>query len=260
MDNPERDRKLMEDAKKVLNVNGLTSRESAVLRYSLLSGSKALNNVEIAEKLDISAERVEEIRLKALRKLRHPSRAEGAQQFLDLAKTTSPRTEIIIPKAIAEIEELSPELLDRLRSRSDNLEKLKPDVFEHLVGELLASRGFKNVSLVGRSQNTSADLIAAKYIDDIGEHKYFVEVKRWKDKVGVEVIDRVHGAVIGEKHRFGWTAAMIVSIVGFKRFRKYTRQDVANLGIYLKDKDDLLAWLNEYEESPNGLWLPSKEI
>ena len=248
----------MEEARKVLS--GLTSRESAVLWYSLLSGSKALNDVEIAEKLAVSAERVEGIRLKALSKLRHPSRSEGAQLFLDLAETTAPRTEIIIPKAVAEIEALSPELLDRLRSSSDNLEKLRPEVFEHLVGELLAVRGFKNVALVGRNKETSADLLAAKYIDDVGEHKYFVEVKRWKDKVGIEVIDRVHGAVIGEKNRFGWTAAMIVSIVGFKKFRKYTRQDVANLGIYLKDRDDLLVWLNEYEENPNGLWLPSKAI
>ena len=53
---------------------------------------------------------------------------------------------------------------------------------------------------------------------------------------------------------------MIVSIVGFKKFRKYTRQDVANLGIYLKDRDGLLVWLNEYEENPNGLGLPSKAI
>ena len=124
------------------------------------------------------------------------------------------------------------------------------------MAELLASRKFREVRLVGKNQKTSADIFATKYVDDIGEHRYFVEVKRWKDRIGVEVIDRVYGAMIAEKKDYGWSAAMVVSIVGFKKFKKYSVDDIRNMGIYLKDREDLLKWLDEYEENQSGLLVP----
>lgn len=224
----------------------LTPREAKILRLSFGIEVNKTTDAVIAGLFDIEVSRVEQYRVQALRKLRDFSTATSAPS-------------IVVPKAIEEIANLSPELLDRLRSHAKDLEKLRPDVFEQLVGELLASRGFTEVELVGRKQDTSADLLATKYIDDIGEHRYFVEVKRWKDSIGVEVIDRVHGAVTGERSRHGWTAAIIVSIAGFKKFRKYSLSDVANLGIYLKGREDLINWLEEYNQSPNGLWLPSNK-
>ena len=251
-------KKLYDGSRRILDA--LTADEAAVLRFSFGIDADAESDAEIAGRLKIHPEAVNIHRSRALRKLRHPSHAVGLKSLLESDSASPPRPEIFVSKAIEEIEALTPELLDRLRSRTKEIEKLKPDVFEHLVGELLASRGFCSVALVGRNQATSADLVATRYVDDVGEHKYFIEIKRWKDKVGVEVIDRVHGAVMGEKSRWGWTAAMVVSIVGFKNFKKYTRQDVANLGIYLKDRDDLLGWLSEYEVSPTGLWLPPEVV
>ncbi len=237
-------------------LGSLTKEEETVLRHSFGIQTEKTTDVEIAKTLQIEPVEVDAYRVKALRKLRHPSRADCIESFFDTTTRPKRHPVAVVPKAVEEIKTISLELLDHLRRRTDDIKRLRPEVFEHVVGELLASRGFTNVEHVGRNQNTSADLLAARYVDDIGVHRYFVEIKRWKNKIGVEVIDRVYGALIGEKPKHGWTAAMIVSIVGFKNFKKYTRQDVANLGIYLKDRDDLLAWLSEYEESPNGLWLP----
>jgi hypothetical protein len=163
---------------------------------------------------------------------------------------------IFVPKAIEEISEVRLELLDRLRSRVDDLQKLRSDVVERVVAELLASRGFHDVRWVGRNPRTSADIIAAQYLHAGRKRVYFVEVKRWKERVGVQVIDHVYGAMLAERPRMGWHAAMVVSLYGFKSFRKYSREDLLHMGVNLKGRDDLVHWLKEYRPSPNGLWLP----
>ncbi|HXU37581.1 MAG TPA: hypothetical protein VN937_14565 [Blastocatellia bacterium] len=68
--------------------------------------------------------------------------------------------------------------------------------------------------------------------------------------------DQVYGAMLNEKPSFGWHAAMIVSLVGFKDFEKYDRESLALKGVELKDSDDLLQWLRGYKPNKNGLWLP----
>jgi len=62
--------------------------------------------------------------------------------------------------------------------------------------------------------------------------------------------------MIGEKEKFGWHAAIIVTVAGFTEFEKWDRQQLRLKGIELKDRDDLLIWLRDYKESDNGLWLP----
>lgn len=253
--------RLQEATRKALAT--LNPLEAKILRLSFgLEGKHSKNNAEIAQSLGIPSGFVREYRNRALRKLRHPARARLLFEYFKQEAESVPHkhVEIVVPRAIEEVEKLTPQLLDRLRSKTNDLEKLKADVFEHLVAELLASRGFHDVRLVGRNQKTSADILAGKYVDDIGEHRYFVEVKRWKDRIGVDVIDRVYGAMLSERHDFGWSAAMVVSIVGFKKFRKYTVEDIRNLGIFLKDRNDLLKWLVEYKENKNGLWVPKNDL
>jgi len=249
---------LYESARQILNE--LNPLESEILKLSMGFDSNLVEqDIEIASILEIPVQFVEEYRGRALRKLRHPTRADAFKVLTEHEPLKNKKIDIIIAKAVDEIGKLTPELVDHLRTKTDDITKLKPDVFEHLVAELLASRDFKNVKLVGKNSSTSADIFATKFIDDIGEHRYFIEVKRWKDKIGVEVIDRVYGARISEQPKYGWTAAMVVSIVGFKQFRKYSREDIQNMGIYLKNRDDLLIWLNEYKENKNGLFVPIKE-
>jgi len=175
---------------------------------------------------------------------------------IDFASGNTPISIDLVP-VIETIEQLTPSLITHLKSHEEDIDKLRWDVFEHLVAEFLASSGFKDVRLVGRSSVTSADIFAAYTIDSIGTKvRYFIEVKRWKNKVGVEIIDQVYGAMLNERSQFGWHAAMIVSLVGFKDFRKYNRVELALKGIELKERDDLLRWLNGYKPNKDGLWLP----
>jgi hypothetical protein len=48
------------------------------------------------------------------------------------------------------------------------MSEIPHDVFEQLVGELLASWGWDEVKLVGRNSQTSADILAGRFDDKIG--------------------------------------------------------------------------------------------
>ena len=46
------------------------------------------------------------------------------------------------------------------------------------------------------------------------------------ERKGIEVINEVLGAYIGERERFGWNAALIVTVGGFKDFEKWSREEL----------------------------------
>lgn len=164
-------------------------------------------------------------------------------------------------KIIESARQLTPYLLHYLKTHTDDLPHLRWDVFEQLVAECLASRGFDEVRLVGQDSQTAADIFAIQRMDSSGARiRHFVEVKRWKDRVGIEVIDRVYGAMLGERPTWGWHLAMIVSIAGFKDTRKYTRQELEYKGIELRNRDDVVDWLNDYRPSDKGLWIRGRPL
>lgn len=66
-------------------LNTLTPREQKVInmRFALGDYSKEHTFEEISIELDVTKERIRQIECKALRKLRHPDRAESLKEFLD---------------------------------------------------------------------------------------------------------------------------------------------------------------------------------
>jgi hypothetical protein len=125
-----------------------------------------------------------------------------------------------------------------------------------LIAEFLAADGFQDVRLVGRNPRTSADIFAAQFIRGANiPYRLFIEVKRWRQTIGISVINEVLGAFVGERERFGWSAAMIVTVGGFCDFEKWSREELELKGLFLKKRDDLLRYLNGYKQNANGLWL-----
>lgn len=175
-----------------------------------------------------------------------------------LEQRSSPQLLAELVPVIEKIRRLEPSLIAHLQQHNEDLGKIHPLLFEHLFAEFLAARGFDDVRLVGRNARTSADIFAAKFIP--GPEiplRVFVEVKRWKDTIGIEVINQVLGAFLGERERFGWNAALVVTVGGFRDFEKWSREELALKGLYLKDRDDLLRYLDGYKQHANGLWLPN---
>jgi len=117
--------RLSEAIRKLLGT--LNPLEARILRLSFgLEGKHSEYNAEIAESLGIPTEFVKEYRIRALRKLRHPSRARVLHDyFLEQKAVPQTHVEIVVPRAIEEVDKLTPQLLDRLRSKANDIEKLK---------------------------------------------------------------------------------------------------------------------------------------
>ena len=250
---------LYEETRKALAT--LTPRQEKILRMRYaLDEKRRYSRKEIAESFGISYSTVRRIELTALRLLRHPSRQRELKGFVEEGEdapeglTEHP---IELVDIVSAVSRLSVHLIQHLKLNPADIPKLPWDVFEHLIAEFFASWGYEEVRLVGRDSNTSADIYAVQKVDPIGVRiRYYVEVKRWKDKIGVDVIDRVYGAVQAERPKHGWHMAMIVSLVGFKEFKKYSRVELTLKGIELKDRDAVTSWLRDYRPTDKGLWLP----
>jgi hypothetical protein len=132
------------------------------LRFGINGGPKH-SSKDIAEVLGLQEEQIEIAMYHASRAMRHVPNSDFSLEFIDLGLAAL-RAPMQPPQALADVVEsvkkLTPELIEHLRSRKDDLTKIRWDVFEHLVGEFLAHQGFKDVRLVGRDPRTSADIYA----------------------------------------------------------------------------------------------------
>ena len=239
----------------------LTPFEEKILKMRFgLNGRQKHSAEEIATHFARSPSWVYKRQAKAFRKLRHPKRQELVQAFIKETGIHIDKLEssvIELDPVVESASQLTTALIAYLQSHHEDLEKIRWDVFEHLVAEFFASWGFEDVRLVGRNPMTSADVFAGRTLTPLGTKiRYFIEVKRWKEKVGVQVIDQVYGAMLSERPRLGWHAAMVVSLRGFRDFEKYKPNELALRGIELKNREDLLDWLRGYKPNRNGLWLP----
>jgi DNA-binding CsgD family transcriptional regulator len=249
-------------------ISRLTPREQLVLRLRFGLGEFDTHKYnQIAEQLGISSQTVRRIETGAFRKLRSPTlrHEEEKQGVAAGTENTDAIKSVLYPALQAQdvmegVRALSPELIEYLKLHASELDKLPWEVFEHLVGEFLAAHGFEDVRLVGRDPSTSADIYAAKLVPPLANGlRLFVEVKRWNNGVGIEAINEVLGALISERPRYGWNAAMVVAKCGFRNFRKFTLPELSLMNLELREKADLLKWLQNYSPNKNGLWLPSPE-
>jgi hypothetical protein len=245
----------------------LTPREEKVIRMRLGLNGKArlFTQQSVAEHFATNRNRIREIENKALRKLRHPSRRRLLELFLTnpeelreiWGQPLSREKQIELVPVVETFKRLEPSLIAHLQRHHDDLIKIHPGVLEHLIAEFLASWGFMDVRLVGRNRQTSADIFAMHFNQSLRiPQTYFFEVKRWKKRVGIEVIQQVWGAMMLERQRYGWHAAIIVTLSGYKDLQKWSREQVEMMGVYLKDRNDLLRWLSDYKQTERGLWLP----
>lgn len=168
------------------------------------------------------------------------------------------RPEIEFSVPVDEVREISLGLILHLRSNPHVLRGVCWQVFEEIVAEFMASRGYDDVRLVGLAKDTAADVDATLRDSRLPfPMRCFVEAKQWAAKpVGIEVIDRVHGAMVRERDSHGWQAGLVVSH-HFTRSPEMDRERLAKLGIGLADEKDLVTWLKAYEPHPEtGLYLP----
>ena len=196
--------------------------------------------------------RKEEAKEYASSLLTQPKESQIQLQNLNANYQPSP----VLTDVIGRVDSLSLSLIQHLKSHHEDMQKLPPDVFEHLIGEFLAANGFEDVSLVGSNPSTSADIFAAYTIPPLEQKlRFFIEVKRTQQKVGIEVINNVLGAMAIERPKCGCQIALIVSLNGFKQMRNISYRQLSLMGVELRDRSYIDIWLKDYKPNGSGLWL-----
>jgi hypothetical protein len=242
---PWKDREL--DLERALAAMSFRSREVFKLRNGLGDGY-VYTCQEIGRIFRLPSETITRI---------HSQAQARVLAILDIQQKIEPGSIAQLQDVLSSVRALSPWLIAHLQGRERDLRQLPWELFESLVAEFFASWGY-SVEPAGRNQLTGADIIAVRKPDQSGVAvKYFVEVKRQKERVGVQVVDRLLGAVAAERSKQGWHLGMIVSLAGFTDFRKYSNSDIKMLGVELRDESDVVKWLRNYKPSDKGLWLPT---
>ena len=239
---------------KVINSLEYRPKEIVKLRYGFEQGF-VFTLEEVGRIFNISASEVSQIERQAISDLQEEHRLAALKEYLQEFEDAQHTSQLL--ETVSEVRRLTPQLIKHLQENTDDIVNLRWEVFEELVAEVFAQWGFEEVRLVGRDSRTSADILAVQKQEGPGVRlKYFVEVKRTQERIGVGVIDRVLGAVLNERMNWGWHLGMIVSTAGYRDYEKYTREELELRGLHLRDKDDVVQWLQDYTPSDKGLWLP----
>lgn len=124
----------------------------------------------------------------------------------------------------------------------EELRKIAPRQFEELIAELFAGFGFE-VDLTAMTRDGGRDIIAIKY--EPARVKYLVECKRFvpPNKVGISVIQRLHGVTLSEGASKG-----IIATTSY--FSAPAMQHIEKHQYVLdgRDYDGLLKWLDLYQK------------
>jgi HJR/Mrr/RecB family endonuclease len=164
----------------------LTPQEDLLLRMRFGLGHTL---EEIAHSANLTREQIRRIESKALRKLRHPSRAPKLNPGLDEAGEI---VEAILPLAgedgtagsLLILPLVTPELVDAIKADPDLLRRVDGRSFERILAELLERQGYQ-VELQRGTKDGGIDIFALMRQGPLGPHRYLVQAKRWTRPVGV---------------------------------------------------------------------------
>ena len=123
-------------------------------------------------------------------------------------------------------------LLDTLNSR----------LFEEIVAELLDHKGFE-VNLTKRTRDGGYDILALSTVGGF-PIKFLVECKRWKDKVGIEII-RSFCDVIEEENA---NKGIIVTTSYFSKDVKENQEQKRGHILDLRNRNDVIQWVSDYHQ------------
>lgn len=92
-----------------------------------------------------------------------------------------------VSSPLIRLDVISSDLYKSLIEHPDLLKALNWRAFEKLLADILTSMGF-SIELQSGTKDEGIDLFAIKKDSTLGEHRYLLQAKRYKNKVGVEPV------------------------------------------------------------------------
>lgn len=147
---------------------------------------------------------------------------------------------LIHREVTAQLVVASDEVLRQLDAQPESVFRLTPREFEELVAELLTRQGF-DVELTSATRDGGKDLYALKK-SGLGTALYVAECKRYAPhrRVGIEVVQRLHGVVQAEK----LTGGLVVTTSTFSRDAAKW-QETVRYQMSLANYVELRAWISD---------------
>lgn len=156
--------------------------------------------------------------------------------------------EIYSAEDVVQFYQSIPELLSALKSSPYLLRNISSREFEEVVAEVFRAKGFV-VDLTKRTRDGGKDVIAI-HTDGLGiQSKYFIECKHYAEsnKVGVDIVRALHGVM---NTKDGPNKTILATTSTFTSGAKgFVENEVASKwNMTLADYDDIVRWLNDYQE------------
>ena len=141
------------------------------------------------------------------------------------------------------------ELITALKASPYLLGELDSRQFEEIVAEVFRSKGYQ-VDLTKRTRDGGKDIIAI-HTDSLGiKNKYFIECKCYAEsnKIGVDIVRSLYGV---KNTKEGPNKAILVTTSSFTSGAKQFLENEATSSweLTLADREQLLKWLGDYNES-----------
>lgn len=106
-----------------------------------------------------------------------------------------------------------------------SLARISWQAFERVVSRLLILDSFSNVRLVGQTSDKGADIIANK-----NDKRWLFQVKRWKNKIGSDVLDETLSALSSYRAQ----VPVVVSLNGFEDTARESQKILMSRGTPLQ--------------------------
>jgi hypothetical protein len=110
--------------------------------------------------------------------------------------SVDPTPHLIIPSVRLDV--IDTALYKALIQHPDLMHSLNWRVYERLLADILESFGYE-IELQQGTKDGGVDIFAVRRSDPLGEHRYLLQAKRWKNKVGVEPVRQL--AFLHNHHR-----------------------------------------------------------
>jgi hypothetical protein len=120
----------------------------------------------------------------------------------------------------------------------EHLFTMPPSEFEHFIGELLESQGYRNVQVTGRSSDGGVDIIVDNVLG-LGLVRILVQVKRWKQNIPVKIIRELRGCLDPGSH------GVVITTSGFTKAAKSAAEEPGRTPIWLITGEQVVDMLIE---------------